>query len=389
MTSLLGRRIHIAGKISEDAQLVPQEKVASARQFVSELVKALLKEGATFVVPIDCEPTRPSDGSPLLFDWLILETIRDHHAVLRPAATRRDPRPLIVAVQHHKNKEQIPTDKCPIWDELNDVEDLVYIENAGHWNMASKRMDIQAAQGDVLIVLGGDEGVLYLANLYRDAGKPVIPLNFPIVPPDKGARRLFDLALMRTQTDKFFQLPDRGTEHAAINKINLRENMPTTKKVEEVVRLVGSLRKPIAFAVRLLNDKHDEYQAVDDYFETVVKPVVEGLGYELVTINGRRNEHPFINQEIFENLHRSSVVVVDITGERPNCFIELGYALGRGLPVMVTAKEGTPLPFDTAPVPTCTWTVTTTATQKKQIFREYWEANAQRRRIVEPDPLVP
>ena len=166
MTSLLGRRIHIAGKISEDAQLVPTEKVTAVREFVSELVKSLLKEGATFVVPVDCEPTRPGDGLPVLFDWLVLETIRDYHATLRPAAARRDPRPLIVAVQHHKNKEQIPDEKCPIWDALNDVEDLVYIENAGHWNMASKRMDIQAAQGDVLIVLGGDEGVLYLSLIH-------------------------------------------------------------------------------------------------------------------------------------------------------------------------------------------------------------------------------
>lgn len=389
MTSLLGRRIHIAGKISEDAQLAPPEKVTSAREFVSELVKALLKEGATFVVPVDCEPTRPDDGAPVLFDWLVLETIRDHHAVLRPAVARRDHRPLIVAVQHHKNKEQIPVDKCPIWDALNDVEDLVYIENAGHWNMASKRMDIQAAQGDVLIVLGGDEGVLYLANLYRDAGKPVIPLNFPIVPAEKGARRLFDQALLRTQTDKFFQLPEQGAAHAALNKINLRESMPTEKKVEAVVHLISRLRKPVAFAVRLLNDKHAAYAAVEDYFETVVTPVVNELGYELVTINGKRNEHAFINQEIFENLHRSSVVVVDVTGERPNCFIELGYALGHGLPVMVTAQEGTTLPFDTAPVPTQMWTAATTAAQKKRDLRTYWEANAQRRRIVEPDPLVP
>ena len=37
--------------------------------------------------------------------------------------------------------------------------------------------------------------------------------------------------------------------------------------------------------------------------------------------------YAFINVGIFENLHFSSVAVVDVTGERPNCFIELGYAL--------------------------------------------------------------
>jgi hypothetical protein len=40
------------------------------------------------------------------------------------------------------------------------------------------------------------------------------------------------------------------------------------------------------------------------------------------------------------------ITIVDITGLRPNCFIELGYGLGRGNRVIVTAKSGTTLPFD-------------------------------------------
>lgn len=153
--------------------------------------------------------------------------------------------------------------------------------------------------------------------------------------------------------------------------------------------VIKALRKPTAFAVRLLNPKVEAYKEVDDYFEAVVQPVVEELGYELVTMNGEHAEFPFINQEIFEHLHRSTAVVVDVTGERPNCFIELGYALGRGSRVMVTAKEGTALPFDTEAVPTRMWDNEKSVAQKKAEFRAYWEANAQRRRIVEADPLVP
>ena len=59
-----------------------------------------------------------------------------------------------------------------------------------------------------------------------------------------------------------------------------------------------------------------------------------------------------INLEIFTKLHRSNLVVADITGDRPNNFIELGYALGRGHRVMVLAEEGTRNPFDIEPVPT-------------------------------------
>lgn len=389
MTSLLGRRIHLAGCISSDEKIASMEQVQAAREFVVELVKALLKEGATFVVPVDGEPVRKADGLPITFDWLVLETIRDHHQKLRPREAARDPRPLVIAVQHYKNNNQIPDEKCTIWDDLFDVDGLVYIENAGSWNMASKRMDLQAQQGDVLITLGGDEGVLYLANLYRDAGKPVIPLNFEIVAADRGSRKLFDTALISSQTHRFFRLINGGNPHAAINRINFRKGHPVAKRVEELMGVIKGLRKPIVFAVRLLNPKEEVHAEVDDYFEAVVQPVVEAMGYELFTMNGENAELSSITQEIFENLHRSSTVVVDITGQRPNCFIELGYALGRGLRVMVTAMDGTLPPFDTQAVPTRFWDSKVSVADRKAEFKAYWEANAQRRRIVEADPLVP
>ena len=64
-----------------------------------------------------------------------------------------------------------------------------------------------------------------------------------------------------------------------------------------------------------------------------------------IEMGADRNEFAFMNVAIFESLHFSSVAIVDVTGERPNCFIELGYAL-RGNRVLVSAEEGTNLPFD-------------------------------------------
>ncbi len=63
----------------------------------------------------------------------------------------------------------------------------------------------------------------------------------------------------------------------------------------------------------------------------------------MMVVDGRQTyEHPRIDQEIFAKLHRNSVVLADITGMRPNCFLELGYALGRGLPTMLMVKDGKP-----------------------------------------------
>ena len=44
-----------------------------------------------------------------------------------------------------------------------------------------------------------------------------------------------------------------------------------------------------------------------------------------VEIGTDASDHAFMNVGIFESLHFSSMAIVDVTGERPNCFIELGY----------------------------------------------------------------
>ncbi len=100
---LLGRCIHIAGSISKDPAVASPDHVAKARELVAGLVRALMKLGATFVVPVDAEPTR-EDGQPICFDWLVWQTIKDTISS-RPAGS---PVPLAIAVQHHKNEEQIP-----------------------------------------------------------------------------------------------------------------------------------------------------------------------------------------------------------------------------------------------------------------------------------------
>src|SRR5207249_3232184 len=139
-------------------------------------------------------------------------------------------------------------------------------------------------------------------------------------------------------------------------RINFAPRHETAHRVQAVMDLLRALERPTVFAVRLLSKKHEKYSSVEDYFEGVVTPVVESLGYKLVVVDGKQSsEESIINLEIFAKLHRSKVVVADITGERPNNFIELGYALGCGHQVMVTAEEGTDNPFDIEPVPTHFW----------------------------------
>lgn len=383
---LHGRRVHIAGSIVSDLAVASTAEVNSARAFVSALVIDLMKAGACFVVPVDADKKREGDDQAICFDWLVWETLTKNLAK-RPASA---PNPLAIAVQHHKSESQIPEDKIELWDGIR-ASDVVSIDNASHWNMNSKRMEIQAQHGDILITLGGTEGVLYLANLYHQAGKPVIPLNYALCQGTTGSLKLFNEGLIKSQSSKFFRVTGNVAAHAWMNRLNFTTRHDVPHRVEEVIRLLESLERPIVFAVRLLNPKHPDFVNVDNFFQSVAKYVVEDeLGYQLCVVDGKQSyEHPRIDAEIFSKLHHSSVVIADITGERPNCFIELGYALGRSIPTILTAKAGVESPFDIKTLPCHPWNPEGLHADERRIFREFWGANINRPPLVAPDPIVP
>lgn len=383
--SLFGRRIHISGSIVDDESIAPRAEVERARSLVELLVKELLSRGATFVIPVDAEKTR-EDGMPICFDWLVWEAIHTN-IVNRPVDA---PSPLIVAVKHHKNEEQIPEEFMGIWRSMR-TSDLVQIENSAHWNMNSKRMEAQAHHGDILITIGGGEGVLFLANLYHDAGKPVIPLNFKLCAANTGAQRLTEFGLSGNNAQRLFQTESNTTSHSWINRIEIYRDKDNSDSARDILGLLEDLVPPRAFVVRLLNPNHADYKDVQDFFDMVVQPVMEKeLGYKLAVIDGNQAyEHARIDQEIFTKLHRSQVVLADITGLRPNCFLELGYALGRGLPTMVMAKSGTEHPFDIGTFSGHHWHTTGTAEDRRREFRTHWNAIKNRPPLVPTEPLIP
>lgn len=383
---LMGRRIHIAGSISPDPLVASAEAVDAARDLVAELVKVLVKLGAGFVVPVDAEKLRPADGRPICFDWLVWQSLKDNLGH-RPVGAVS---PLAVAVQHHKSEDQIPQAMQGLWDDVR-ASALVTIENAAHWNMNSKRLEAGARSGDILVTLGGGEGVLFLANLYHECGKPVVPLNLPLCAPGEGSLRLFDYGLTKAGSGRLFGVREPPDPHGWINRINFTPRRTTADRVSGVVALLEALERPRAFIVRLLNPKHAEFQTVDDFFAVVVQPVVEDeLDYKLTVVDGHQPyDHARIDQEIFNKLHRSGVVIADITGVRPNCFIELGYALGRGHPTLLTAKEGTENPFDTYTMPGFFWSGNGTVADRRRMFREYWTAAVGRPSLVAAGPLMP
>jgi nucleoside 2-deoxyribosyltransferase len=151
---------------------------------------------------------------------------------------------------------------------------------------------------------------------------------------------------------------------------------------DAVMRLLAAVDAPHAFYVRLLNSKVEEFSSVEHYFRSVVDPIVEKLGYRRLEMGAERTEHAFMNVEIFERLHYSDLVIVDVTGLRLNCFVELGYALGRGNSVIVMAQQGTVLPFDQSAIPTHFWSLESCIESNKRLLLEFIERNLDRPPIV-------
>lgn len=154
------------------------------------------------------------------------------------------------------------------------------------------------------------------------------------------------------------------------------------KVVSSLMQLLDALDQPNAFYVRVLNNKVEEFLAVERFFRGIVDPVVEMIGYRRVKMGTDLMEHGFVNIGIFEGLHYSELAIVDVTGLRPNCFIELGHALGCGIPVIVTAKEGTTFPFDQSAIPCHFWNLKTDTETNIRKLLEFIEKNIGRPPLV-------
>jgi hypothetical protein len=151
-----------------------------------------------------------------------------------------------------------------------------------------------------------------------------------------GSRFLHERAL--ADPDAFFRLRHgAGSAAGRLSSLRLRADADAAALTNNVVRVLADLRPPSAFYVRLLATDHPDFPEVERFFRDVVDAVAAERGRTPREMGREQPEWAFINVEIFEALHRAGVVVVDLTGVRPNCMMELGYAPDAvcGMPAML------------------------------------------------------
>jgi predicted Rossmann-fold nucleotide-binding protein len=198
----------------------------------------------------------------------------------------------------------------------------------------------QVRDADVVVLVGGFQGTFRAANWSRIAQKPLLPFTGF----GGAAAKIYDQEL-NDFDEKYAGLVTR-LEYAELNSVkdDLAEHAADLVALAEKIAESRSVLVVMSYSGRV---------DLEDAFESF-QQVCQELGYECDRVSDESAGERIL-PEILSRLSGAAFAIVDLTELRPNVFYELGYAEGMKKKVIVTAKEGTELPFDVKDIPTIFW----------------------------------
>ena len=378
--SVQGLRIHIAGSAARDTD---RALLKAAHEFVSVLTERLIGAGAGLVLGAGDEP-HGDEGLPCTFDWTVLDVV----------ARTPDPGPgwpsdqpgRFRVVTSQRALEKIPDSREATWNDCTGRSDFeLEVSRPGLAHGWSTSCGSDASGGtcwwslaEAPVSSNSPSSTRMRASVSCQSDAISVPFRGT---GNGGGSYLHSRAL--SDTGAFFELRDGvGSAAARLAALQIRTADEPPSVAAAVESLIIDLKPPRAFYVRLLARKLNEFEPVEAFFRQVVDPVVKAKGFTPYEIGRDRPLAAFMNTEIFEGLHRAALVVADLTGVRPNCTMELGYALARRRRVVISAMADTPLPFDSDKLPTHFWNPDQSSVARQEAFRTWLE------RHLDMPPLV-
>jgi predicted Rossmann-fold nucleotide-binding protein len=210
------------------------------------------------------------------------------------------------------------------------------------WDITFKRLQapepIQKA--DVVIVLGGSEGTMRAANWARIDNKPLLPVTvFGGVAGEIYNEELKDF------DRKYAERIDKN-DYEMLNQVYTDWNKIAKDVISLAELLISS--KDVFVIMSFSRDPK-----LEDAFSSFTE-ICEEYGYRCDRIDNTSLIGRIV-PEIHARIKKSALVIVDLTEAKPNVYYELGFAQGKNKQVILTAFEGTDLPFDVADIPTIFW----------------------------------
>lgn len=211
-----------------------------------------------------------------------------------------------------------------------------------NWEIETERLYVpeQIHLANVVILVGGFDGTYRAANWARIEKKPILAVAFC----GGSATKVYEMEF--GEFDKKYAGRIDKIEYQELNSINENWHAKAKKIVSLAEKIVTSKSVLVVMSYSGRSDIDDAY----DSFEAVCKE----FGYNCKRVQSE-NAIDRIVPRILEEIGQAAFVIADLTELKQNVFYELGYAEGLGRPVVVTAKNGTDLPFDVKEIPTIFW----------------------------------
>lgn len=217
----------------------------------------------------------------------------------------------------------------------------IQVSKREDWSLSTPDLSLpeQIAEADVTIFVAGGKGTFFAANWARIGGKPIM-----------GVARFGGAGsvLFERERDQFTRKYANYVPKEDFDILNQYTD-DVDQLAADVIALCENLMTSNTVFIIMSFDKQ-----YDDLYDAY-RSVCTGFGFETVRTD-QVSSLERITPRILEGIRHSAFVIADVTEKSPNVFFEMGYAEGLGRPVVITAREGTELPFDIQDTPIVFWT---------------------------------
>lgn len=114
----------------------------------------------------------------------------------------------------------------------------------------------------------------------------------------------------------------------------------TFPPANSILQMAFAPPKNEVFVIMKFDDK-----LLDSAYAGVIKPMIKAHGMECIRIDEIQDSGQ-ITDQVLQHIATSKYILADMSGERPNCYYEAGFAHALGKPLILTIKKEDSIHFD-------------------------------------------